>query len=96
VPRYACPVCGDPNAYPIWVTDEPPEGCPDDMENWGKPTRVRNVTECGYQMRKAAQRAEWMRLVPDAYDGHGNMLPGQLARVLLAYAKARPDAPITI
>lgn len=28
--RFACPVCHDPNAYPLWLGSEPPAGCPEE------------------------------------------------------------------
>lgn len=96
--RHACPICGDPSAYPIWVDKDPPTGCPEDMRSWGEggPPQVRNVTECAYQMRKAAQRAEWRRVLPDAFDRDGNMLPGRLPDVLLAYGASHPGKAIIL
>ncbi|MBP2290735.1 hypothetical protein [Azospirillum rugosum] len=95
--KHACPVCGDPRAYPIWIDAEPPAGCPHD-ETWmdGKPRAVNSVTECSYQMRRAAQRAEMRRLCPDAFDDAGNAKPGQFARALEVWAKANPGAALII
>jgi hypothetical protein len=95
--RYACPICGDPNAYIFWVDPEPPEGCPDDdVWHGGGAPSIKNVTECKFQMKKAWQAAEFRKLVPDAFDRNGKMKPGELARVLEAFAKAHPGAPITL
>ena len=95
--RHACPICGDPGAYPLWIDREPPEGCPHDMQ-WhrGGPVSIKSVAECSYQRRKAEQQAEFRRVAPEAYDRTGNLLPGALAAVLLKYAHAYPDKPIVI
>ena len=97
MPKYPCPICGDPNAYPIWIDADPPAGCPHDA-NWhaGGPVTIRNVTECQHQMKKASQAAEFRRLVPDAFDQQGNMKPGQLARVLIAFGEAHPGKPLVL
>jgi hypothetical protein len=81
--RFACPVCHDPHAYPLWIDSEPPEGCPYD-EAWqnGLGRAVLSVDQCAYQMRKARQMAEWRRLVPEAFDENGNIKAGMLAYVL--------------
>lgn len=75
--RPCCPVCGDPGVYLFWIDQEPPEGCPYTPE-------ARSVTECSYQMRKAAQRALMRKVAPHCFDSQGNMLPGRLAEVLAA------------
>lgn len=93
MPRYACPICGDPNGYPIWVDAEPPEGCPhDDAWHSGKPVSIKNVSECGYQRQKAEQRARWMKECPEAFDESGNMKPGMLGHVLVTAQP--PDEPV--
>lgn len=81
--RFACPICGDPNAYPLWVDEKPPEGCPQD-EAWheGRPPQIRNVTECAYQMGKARQQAEWRKQFPDQFDENGKIKPGGLVHIL--------------
>lgn len=89
MPKYPCPICGDPSGYPLWIDREPPEGCPQ------VPTATR-VEECWYQMGKARQRAEFRKLVPDAFDQNGNMLPHQLGRVLEAWGKANPSEALII
>lgn len=93
----ACPICGDPRAYPLWAERAAPAGCPADT-SWhdGGPITIRSVTECPVQMKRAQQAAERRRLCPDAFDAAGNMRPGQLARVLEAYATAHPGEPLTI
>lgn len=95
MPRYECPICGDPSAYPLWVTKEPPEACPgDDSWHRGGPVTIKNVTECSYQMRKARQRAEWMKVCPEAFDESGNLIrPYGLAMVL---EKLPPDTVLII
>lgn len=92
-----CPICGDPRAYPLWTAKVAPEACPDDR-SWhdGGPVTIANVTECPSQMARARQTAERRRLCPDAFDMNGNMLPGQLARVLQAYALAHPGEPLKL
>lgn len=94
--RYACPVCGDPNAFPLWVSHEPPAGCPDDDE-WlmhGRAPSIRTVTECKHQMGKARQSAEFRTACPDAFDETGTMKPGQLERVLRAWSEMFPGQPL--
>lgn len=90
--RYKCPICGDPNAYPLWIGD-PPEGCAHDP-SWhdGSVGRIKNVTQCKYQMDKAWRQSEWRRLCPDAFDESGNILPGNIGRVLAAFAAEHPGA----
>lgn len=97
MPKYNCPVCGDPHVYKFWVDPRPPEGCPDD-DSWqeGRACSVRNVTECRRQMDSARQAAEFRKLVPDAFDKTGKMKPKQLARVLEAYAAAHPGKAILV
>lgn len=94
--KHICPICGDPNIFALWVDPEPPAGCSQDMENWGTPRAVKNVTECKWQMGKAWQAAEFRKLVPDAFDDTGKMKPGQLARVLEVFGKAHPDKAIVL
>lgn len=87
--RYACPICGDPNAYPLWIDEEPPRGCPNDELDsdglicWhsGAP-RITNVTECAYQMTKARQAAEMRKRCPEAFDENGKMIPEMLCKAL--------------
>ena len=96
MPSYPCPVCGDPRGFPIWIDDTPPEGCPHD-ESWHDGARmVNNVSECSYQRQKAEQMAAFRKLVPDAFDELGNILPGGLARCLHAYADAYPGKDIVL
>jgi hypothetical protein len=98
MPRYACPVCGDPSAFPFWGDPEPPEGCPHD-DAWlmdGKRPEIKNVSECAYQRKKAWQAAEFRKLVPDAFDATGTMLPGQIARVLTAFNAKHPNKPLVL
>lgn len=81
-----CPICGDPAPFVFWIDDEPPIECP-------YTPAARNVTECSYQMQTAAQRARWMKAVPDAFDENGKLKPGRLADVLTA---APPDEAIIV
>lgn len=94
--KYACPICGDPSAFLFWVDPEPPIGCPQDMDNWGSPHAVKHVMECKYQMGKAWQAAEFRKLVPDAFDENGKMLPDQLGRVLAIFHDKYPDRILVI
>lgn len=96
MPRYACPVCGDPHAYLFWVDPEPPIGCPHDMDNWETTKAIKNVSECAHQRAKAWQAAEFRKLVPDAFDEMGKMKPGQLGRVLIAFGEKHPGKPIQV
>src|SRR3546814_1564783 len=67
--RFPCPICGDPSAYPFWLDDEPPAGCPND-DAWqtdrGVPA-IRNVTECRYQMRSEEHTSELQSLMRSSY-----------------------------
>lgn len=96
MPKYACPICGDPSGFIIWIDPEPPAGCPQDMENWGSPRAIKNVMECKYQMGKAWQAAEFRKLVPDAFDESGKMLHGELGRVLEVFSRAHPGKPLVV
>jgi hypothetical protein len=82
--------------FMFWVDPEPPAGCGQDMDNWGKSHAVKNVMECKYQMGKAWQAAEFRKLVPDAFDSNGKMLKGELARVLLAFGEKHPKKPLIL
>jgi hypothetical protein len=83
MPKRPCPICGDPNAFPFWVSEEPPDFCPQDPSvHRGGPASIRNVTECKYQMGKARQRAEWMRLFPEQFDENGKLKEGGLVHIL--------------
>jgi hypothetical protein len=93
VPSYPCPICGDPSGYPFWVDKDPPDGCAQPFDSRGRKLDVRVVTDCHYAMGKAAQRAEWRRLVPDAFDENGVMKPDQLVRVLGAWHAAHNGNP---
>lgn len=97
MPRYPCPVCGDPGAYPLWVDKEPPAGCPHD-EQWhsGGEASIKDVTQCAYSMNKARQRAEFRKAMPEAFDRCGNMKPGQLGYVLGAWADKFPGQKLYI
>lgn len=97
MPRYACPICHDPNAYPIWIGSEPPLGCPDD-ESWhqGGPVTVKTITECRVQMGKAKQRAEWMKASPESFDETGKLRDGQLAAVLIAWQEQYGPQPLIL
>lgn len=94
MPKFACPICHDPNGFPIWIDAEPPEGCPHD-ESWmeGRPLAIKSVAECPYQRGKAEQRARWMKLCPEAFDANGNLVEGGLVMVL---EKLPPDGPPVI
>ena len=78
---FACPICGDPNAYPIWIDSEPPQGCPND-EAWqteGGVPAIRNVTECAMQMKRACAEAERRQAAPDCFDENGKIIPEKTA-----------------
>ena len=81
MPSYPCPICGDPNAYPIWIDATPPRGCPDD-EAWqeGRPPRITSV--CERQLTRARQAADWRKRCPEAFDHEGNIKEGGLAMVM--------------
>lgn len=79
----ACPICGDPAPFCLWIDEEPPPGCINDRQAMKTGIRtINNVTECSYQMRKAEQRAHWRKAMPEAFDQNGNILPGMIGHVL--------------
>jgi len=80
----ACPLCGDPGIYALWVGDEPPVGCGQPFDAKGREIEVRTAADCHYAMGKAAQQALMRKLKPDCFDDAGAIKPGRLAEVLLA------------
>ena len=90
--RFACPVCHDPNAFPIWIDTVPPATCPDDPA-W--PHRSLNSI-CPRQLRKAEQSAELRRLTPDAFDANGVMIKGESGRVWENWCKAHPKRSVIV
>lgn len=95
--RCACPVCGDPNGFPLWIDAEPPGFCPQDEQFAETGVRsVFNVTDCSHAMGKARQRAEWRKALPEAFDENGNMRDGMLAKVLLAWREKYPESSQTL
>ena len=98
MPKHACPICGDPNAFPLWIDPEPPPGCPDDAA-WvieGRTPEIRNIAECPYQRKMARQRAALRKLSPDCFDENGNMKPGRSAEAWGNYVRANYDRPVVI
>lgn len=104
MPRYPCPICGDPYGFPFWFDKEPPDFCPQAATEAdyrrgqaaidAARARVRSITDCQYQMRKAAQKARWLKLAPECHDENGVVKPGMLGEVL---RKAQPpDEPLII
>lgn len=92
----ACPICHDPRGYPLgWYDADPPRGCPSDRAwlNGGEPS-IKSVSECSYQRDKAWQAAEFRKLVPDAFDGNGAIIPGQIGRVLEAFVAKHPTVKL--
>lgn len=87
MPSYPCPICGDPSAYPIWIDDMPPIGCPDDdiLRETGRPS-ITSI--CERQMARARQGADWRKRCPEAFDAEGNIIEGGLALVV---NKLRPE-----
>lgn len=78
----ACPLCGDPNAYCLWVDDAAPEGCAQPFDAKGRIIEVKTVADCHFAMSKAKQQAEFRRMCPEAYDERGNIKPGGMLLVL--------------
>jgi hypothetical protein len=93
--RYPCPVCGDPNGFPLWIDKAAPDFCPQDeiFAETGERS-VFCVTDCSYAMNKARQRAEWRKALPDAFDESGNMKPNRLGDVLAAWSEKYPRQKI--
>ncbi len=73
MPRYACPICGDPNGFPLWVDKDPPDFCPRDPDA---------KTMCTFQRMRAEQQAMFRKKCPDLYDENGNCKPGKFVEVL--------------
>lgn len=64
-----CPICGDPNAYPVWLGKEQPTGCI-------MGDHVQNVTQCEHQMGLAKDAAARRKFCPEAFDESGKMKSG--------------------
>lgn len=92
MPKYPCPVCGDPNTFPIWIEDKPPPTCPDDPA-W---PRRSLYSICQRQMQKAKQAAELRRITPDAFDENGTLIPSESARAWRNYMTANPGKPLVV
>lgn len=91
-----CKICGDPQAYGIWIGPEPP-GCPyDEVWHKGGELSVHSVTDCSHQMRRAAQQAKWRKVCPEAFDANGKILPGGLVMVLEKLHKQGDRTPLVI
>ena len=92
-----CPICGDPNAFPLWIDDADPPMCPVDpaWERDGPEAmrEVRSVAECPKQMGKARQRAEWMKVAPDCFGADGALLDGKLGEVLERWSESHDGNP---
>jgi len=69
-----CPLCG--KHEPLWMA-APPAGCFDGGNSF-----------CQRVLRNARTAALWRKLCPDAFDENGNMLPGQIVRVIEAATTA--------
>lgn len=90
--KHPCPVCGNPNAFPIWIDDIPPPTCPNDPA-WPE----RTVTGiCDRERRKAEQAAEFRKLSPECFDENGKILPGKIGHVLNVYVREHADKEIII
>ena len=89
--KIACPICGDPNAYPIWIDKDPPEGCPGD-ESWldGGPVTIKTVSECSIQRKRAERQAAMRKAAPHCFDKFGNMRPGKTGEAFKAFHKLYP------
>jgi len=92
MPRHACPVCGDPNAFPIWIEDIPPPTCPND------PAWPRRSVEgiCQHQLRKAEQATALRRITPDAFDANGTLIPSESGRAWRNYLTANPGIRLAL
>jgi hypothetical protein len=88
----ACPICRDPNAFPLWLGADPPPTCPDDPA-W--PRRSLNSI-CPRQIAKRRQAAELRRLTPDAFDANGTLIPGRSGDAWRAYFAAHPRRRLVI
>lgn len=95
MPKYACPICGDPNGFPIWIDEKPPTGCPHD-ENWHQTGVPAILDICEWQKAKARQRADWRKHNPECFDKYGNILPGQLAKVLTEWQRRNPGEKLVM
>lgn len=97
MPKFACPICGDPNAFPLWIDDEPPHGCPEDVAAMnGDAPQIRSVVECPYQMAKAKQAAELRKVAPDCFDKSGNMKPNRSGDAWRAWVASNSAKKVTV
>lgn len=74
--KHPCVICGDPNAFPLWVGGEAPDFCAND-ETFGEGRDAwRGPGACPRQRRKAEQAALMHKGCPEAFDENGNIRPG--------------------
>ena len=78
MPKYPCPVCGDPNAFPIWLDANPPDRGPEDYTHDKGVTRA---GDCTIHRTRAVAESIRRRCAPDCFDEAGALLPGKLAAV---------------
>jgi hypothetical protein len=90
--RCPCPICGDPNAFPFWLENEPPPTCPQDPA-W--PRKSLNGI-CQYQIRKAEQAAALRKITPDAFDAYGVMIPSESGRAWRNYIAGNPGKSVVV
>lgn len=76
MPPFACPVCRDPNAYPLWLDSIPPAGCPNE------PGLMPGYGICAIKLADAKEAAMWRRVAPECFDDRGNMLPDSFDQVM--------------
>lgn len=83
--RYSCPVCGDPNAYPLWIDSQPPDRCPHDPVEWPGTPSVKSI--CPTMMARARQSAQLRKAAPDCFDAMGNMIPEKAGEAWVRWPK---------
>lgn len=88
MPKYPCPVCGDPNAYPMWLDKDPPDRCPED---YLRDEGVTSALRCKVQQSRALSESIRRRCAPDCFDDKGAILPGKLSEIITRTATAGYD-----
>jgi hypothetical protein len=89
VAKHRCPICGDPNQYPIWLDQDPPDRCPTDLPDGDA---VRDALHCPIQTTRARAESIRRRCAPDCFNEAGDILAGKLAEVIRRTEDAGYDA----
>ena len=79
MPKFPCPVCGDPNGFLFWIDKEPPDRCPEDYTH---DQGITDAQHCPMQQKRALSETIRRRCAPDCFDDAGRILPGTIGEAL--------------